>query len=246
MTADKEMFSYWVTQPELLEKSDIGKLERMTEEYPYFQLAHMLLAKAVSVGQPESLTRYLPKAAVYALSRKALQALVENEMEWSVELLDRLTRTRPGTADTAGEKPVAPAPPEERPETGRQNDRLLSYDPTVVAEFALSYQLSEQLRAEQEKAKEAPSRTPVQELIDKFIKTEPVIGALTPESGQNDEAEDLSLRGQMALEDFATESFAEILARQGKTERAIGIYEKLILKIPEKKDYFAEKIRRLK
>ncbi|ODS81565.1 MAG: hypothetical protein ABS46_11170 [Cytophagaceae bacterium SCN 52-12] len=246
MMADKEMFSYWVTQPELLEKSDIARLERITEEYPYFQLAHMLLAKAVSVGQPESLTRYLPKAAIYALNRKALQALVENEMEWSVELLDRLTRTRPGTADAADEKAVSPAPPEDQPEAGRQNDRQLSYDPTALAEFALSYQLSEQLKDGQGKNAGAPSRTPIQELIDKFIKTEPVMGALTPESGQNDQVEDLSSRNQMALEDFATESFAEILVRQGKTERAIGIYEKLILKIPEKKDYFAEKINRLK
>ncbi len=240
------MFSYWVTQPELLEKADIGKLERMTEEYPYFQLAHMLLAKAVSVGQPESLTRYLPKAAVYALSRKALQTLVENEMEWSVELLDRLTRTRPGITDAAGEETAPPPPAENQPETGGQNDRLLSYDPAILAEFALSHQLSEQFREEQEKNNEVPSRTPVQELIDKFIKTEPVIGALTPESGQNEEVVDLSSRNQVALEDFATESFAEILVRQGKTERAIGIYEKLILKIPEKKDYFAEKIKRLK
>ncbi len=246
MMADKEMFSYWVTQPELLEKSDISKLEHITEEYPYFQLAHMLLAKAVSAGQPESLTRYLPKAAIYAFSRKALQTLVENDMEWSVELLDRLTRTRPGTTDAAEEKTTSPAPPENQPEAGRQNDSPVSYDPTVLAEFALSYQLSAQFRKEQEKNTGVPSRTPAQELIDKFIKTEPVIGALTPESGQNDQVEDLSSRNQIALEDFATESFAEILVRQGKTERAIGIYEKLILKIPEKKDYFAEKINRLK
>ncbi len=246
MMADKEMFSYWVTQPELLEKSDISKLERITEEYPYFQLAHMLLAKAVSVGQPETLTRYLPRAAIYALNRKALQALVENEMEWSVELLDRLTRTRPGAGDGTDEKSASPASSEDQPETGRQNDSPVSYDPVVLAEFALSYQLSAQLREEQEKNTEVPPRTPVQELIDRFIKTEPVIGALTPESGQNDQVEDLSSRNQIALEDFATESFAEILVRQGKTERAIGIYEKLILKIPEKKDYFAEKINRLK
>ena len=244
MMADKEMFSYWMTQPELLEKSDISKLEQITEEYPYFQLAHMLLAKAVSVGQPESLTRYLPKAAIYSLNRKALQALVENEMEWSVELLDRLTRTSsvPVVAVPKEEPAVIP---ESQPQPGQQNDTPLPYDPTVMAEFALSYQLSEQYRQEQEKNTVQP-RTSVQELIDRFIKAEPVIGALTPESGLSDQSVDLSSRNQMALEDFATESFAEILVRQGKTERAIGIYEKLILKIPEKKDYFAEKINRLR
>lgn len=35
------------------------------------------------------------------------------------------------------------------------------------------------------------------------------------------------------------EKLAQILTRQGKNERAIEVYEKLILKIPEKKAYFA-------
>ena len=35
------------------------------------------------------------------------------------------------------------------------------------------------------------------------------------------------------------------MARQGKIERAIEIYEQLMLKKPEKKAYFAEKIKDL-
>ncbi len=242
--ADKEMFSYWVTQPELLEKSDIEKLERMTEEHPYFQLAHMLLAKAVSIGQPESLARYLPKAAVHALNRKALQMLVENEMEWSAELLDRLTRTRPEAAAPPPEEPPA-GPDENTAPAERQHEIKVPFDPTVLAEFALAQQLAQK---DQDKSGEAAahSKTTVQELIERFIRKEPVIGALSREPDQQQEIEDLSLRNQMALEDFATESFAEILVKQGKTERAIAIYEKLILKIPEKRDYFAKKIEKLK
>ena len=42
-----------------------------------------------------------------------------------------------------------------------------------------------------------------------------------------------------------TEAFAKILLRQGKRDKAIDIYQKLILKKPEKKDYFAKKLSEL-
>lgn len=234
---DKEMFSYWVTQPELLEKGDIAKLEKLTETYPYFQLAHMLLARAVSAGQPEALSRHLPKAAIHSLSRKALHRIIEDEMEWSVGLLDRLTRTKPVTMSDMPER-GAPLPGEISPVVGS-----VPFDPTALTEFAITQQLG---GGELPLLSPATPKTAIQELIDRFIKSEPAIGALTGSDTPNGGNEDLSLRNQAELEDFATESFAEILVRQGKYERAIGIYQKLILKIPEKRDYFAEKIARLK
>ena len=43
-----------------------------------------------------------------------------------------------------------------------------------------------------------------------------------------------------------TENLAEIMSKQGKTAHAITIYEKLILKNPQKKSYFAAQIQNLK
>ncbi|GAA4441492.1 tetratricopeptide repeat protein [Ravibacter arvi] len=239
--ADKEMFSYWVTQPELLEGADAAKLEQMTRDFPYFQLAHMLLAKTVSMHHPELMGRYLPKAAVHSLNRKALQMLLENEVEWSVTLLDRLTRTQKEGRESIADLPKTEPDQAEAVAVSHNELPAVPFDPTVLTEFALSQQL-----VQKDEQPSRAGRTPIQELIDKFIKAEPIIGSLSPEKDQPQEVEDLSLRNQMALEDFATESFAEILARQGKPERAIAIYEKLILKIPEKKDYFAKKIEKLK
>jgi len=47
-------------------------------------------------------------------------------------------------------------------------------------------------------------------------------------------------------QDVITESMASVLAEQGKTSRAIEIYEKLSLQNPAKKAYFAAKINHLK
>jgi len=236
--ADKEMFSYWVTQPELLQKSDIEKLTQLTEQYPYFQLAHMLLAKAVSVGEPGALARHLPEASIYSYNRRALQMLVENDMEWSADLLSRLTRAKMDAFPKMENTRVAPEEPKIPSETGKADDFQFPYDPTVLAEFTMEHQLGT--------APAESPRTPVQELIEKFIKSDPSIRKLPTDSSTQEEVEDLSLRNQIALDDLATESFAEILAKQGKKDKAIGIYEKLILKMPEKKDYFAKKIQMLK
>ena len=69
----------------------------------------------------------------------------------------------------------------------------------------------------------------------------------------NTETPALDLTGRVAQnnspESFGggieTEAFAKILVRQGKTDKAIDIYQKLILKKPEKKDYFAKKLSEL-
>ncbi len=46
--------------------------------------------------------------------------------------------------------------------------------------------------------------------------------------------------------DLISETLANVLAKQGKTDRAINIYEKLSLKFPEKSSTFAKKIESLK
>jgi hypothetical protein len=53
---------------------------------------------------------------------------------------------------------------------------------------------------------------------------------------------DLSMQSVMIAEEIVTESFANILERQGQKEKAIVVYQKLILKFPEKKGYFANRI----
>jgi hypothetical protein len=84
------------------------------------------------------------------------------------------------------------------------------------------------------------------DLINSFLQRAPAPTrrrvAPLPSAPEPDEQADLSVRSTRAEPDLASESLAKILARQGKPERAIAVYERLMVKHPEKMAYFAAQI----
>ena len=84
-----------------------------------------------------------------------------------------------------------------------------------------------------------------EEIIEKFIKEDPSIPYLTHEVPK-EKPEDLSEKSTKIAKTPASENFAKILLLQGKRDKALEIYEELILKYPEKRAYFATKIEELK
>lgn len=84
-------------------------------------------------------------------------------------------------------------------------------------------------------------------LINKFIEADS--DASKPAKNENSKKqikEDLSLYSSELSDDMVTETLANILITQGKLEKAIDIYRKLIWKLPQKKAYFAAQIELLK
>jgi len=81
------------------------------------------------------------------------------------------------------------------------------------------------------------------DLINSFLQRAPAASRRRafPTPDEEDQA-DLSVRSTRAEPDLASESLAKILARQGKVDRAIVIYERLMVKQPEKMAYFAAQI----
>ena len=60
------------------------------------------------------------------------------------------------------------------------------------------------------------------------------------------EIEDLAVKSTERSDKSLSEAYAKMLVKQGKKASAIEIYEKLILKFPKKKAYFATQIEALK
>ncbi len=85
-------------------------------------------------------------------------------------------------------------------------------------------------------------------LIDDFIKKQPSLTAGNEDRLRAETAkamQDLSLKSVEFGEDLVSENLARILGEQGKTQKAIDIYKKLIWKFPQKKAYFASQIEKL-
>lgn len=78
-------------------------------------------------------------------------------------------------------------------------------------------------------------------IIDEFMEKQPSIDRKKEPTTQ----EDLSEKSVKEME-IVTERLAEIYVLQGLKDKAIEVYEKLILKYPEKSVYFAQKIEELK
>lgn len=84
-------------------------------------------------------------------------------------------------------------------------------------------------------------------LIDSFLENASSLPRRQPQpASPGEEVTDLSQRMSLTPHDLATETLALIMEKQGKTEKAIDIYQKLILKYPQKSAYFADCIERLK
>ncbi len=263
---DKETFSYWVTHPDDLSATDFVQLQESLQSYPYCQALHTLTAKAASVHLKSQTIPFVRQAAAHALSRNALRKLIDNEFQWSENLLMKLNelsakhvsipddyqqesyalfKSKAGGGNSfprlsllrlpnqalAEQKPVQTTPTPEDPtlsETNLQNDLAQSAAATPPVLSPADLERQRQLA-----------------LIDSFIKKEPRISPVQAKIGEPRQQEDLAKRNRPAGTGFVTESFAKILEKQGKLDKARDIYEKLMAKNPEKKAYFAAKISEL-
>lgn len=83
-------------------------------------------------------------------------------------------------------------------------------------------------------------------LIDRFLREKPRLRTMDPTQPLPEKVPDLAQRSARDSGALVSESMARILARQGKTGRAIAMYEQLQLKFPEKAATFAAQIAALR
>lgn len=225
--------------PESMNQADTKSLYDLISKFPNFQTAHILLLYNLYNTNSDKFDIQLRESAIYVGDRKVLFNFIHN-ISRTVILKPTPTQELLDFEDTLG---IEDEPSKVVDFEICVNDKSLmsSGNTGEIMEFAEDEQVLETEIIEPSKEPdEIPSPM---DLISQFIDKNP---AFTPNRMQiTDVHEDISEPSNIEAEELATETLALIYTSQKLFEKAISVYEKLILKFPEKSTYFASRIEEL-
>lgn len=147
------------------------------------------------------------------------------------DLEENLTRLKSTGQETLAESPAQKI--QSHPENNSKTSPELSPEALIAA-----------IKQRKEKDILDEKKQIQDELIDDFNK-KTVKFNIPVDSGDLDESLDLSIESTRLKENLISESFAKILVKQKKIKEAREIYQKLQLKFPDKKAYFADCLEKL-
>ena len=166
------------------------------------------------------------KADVFEELQRNLKRLREERSNWYL---------KPKEQSTAQQAPAVENTP--APDTETSSTRGSGMTST----------LQQIVEEHEEQPLENPRVQQQRSLINSFLENASTLQRRQAAGSQpNDEITDLSQHVSQMSQDLATETLAKIMERQGKAAKALDIYQKLILKYPQKSAYFADCIERLK
>lgn len=219
----RRTFSDYIRKNKELDNKAVRFFQRAVKKYPYSQPLRMLYAKSLQNTGHELAEKEIHKAEAFAPDRHTYRTFIwgegGNREEKQIKKQGRKENMQ-STSDAA-EKILAELNSPKTEDTEKESKD------------------SADQRQDDEKRNKAVQK---QAIIDRFLSDEPRIkpnpddipsGQLSPESIEDDP-------------ELVSETLAELHVKQGRTDRAIAIYEKLSLMFPEKSRYFAKKIESVK
>ena len=200
-----------------LEKADYLLLEKVQKNFNFFYLSHALATRFELKNQESSPS--LPLAAVTSPDRVWLK-------NWLLQPHGSEKRQGEGVSSEHLE--------------GDQSGKI-----KAKKREAPKDDLIESIRRKEKKEILDAEKRAQNDLIKEFSKKEIKLATIK-EIEANKNNENLATSSTSLNEGLISETFAAILLQQGKKARAIEIYEKLALKFPEKRAYFANLIEKSK
>lgn len=222
----KERLISLISNPNLINKQDNLYLEDITQQYPYFSISHILLAKGLLNTESVRYNRKLKKAALYSLDRKQLFKLITQKSFRKITEKDRQIKI----INTEENDPIIQEIEKElkigAPLNFNEND-----------EHSFSQWLS---LTNIKKIDRSESDTGETDLIDNFIKSSPIIKADKNKFFSPHETAKNSL---IEKDELVTETLARVYLEQEHFEKAIEAYKNLSFKYPKKSSFFADQIK---
>ena len=216
-----------IQKADQLEKADYLLLQKVQKNFNFFYLSHALSTRFELKNEESSSS--LPLAAVTSVDRVWLknwlhQPLGSKKKEEEVGSGEKsaLENTGTGTKVAVGD----------HPEKIKVKKREAPKDDLI-----------ESIRRKEKKEILDVEKRAQIDLIKEFSKKEIKLATIK-EIEANKNNENLSSASTSLNEGLISETFAAILLQQGKKAMAMEIYEKLALKFPEKRAYFADLIKK--
>ena len=205
--------------PHKITFEDAQAVQDLLSRYPHFQAAYALLAKFAFDRDVLHAGQAVQIAAIYATDRNHLKALLENTLPTP--------------------KPVPEAMPVASASEENTVSKVEAYD--FVNDYINTIQ-----QKEKRKITKFQSRAQL-DSIQAFLERDVDFRLPSLQTVSHEDCPvDLTQESTTFHDDLATETLAQILRKQGRLQRALVIYEKLLLKFPKKRTYFATHIEALK
>ncbi|MEP0713997.1 hypothetical protein [Algoriphagus sp.] len=224
-----------IQKGDTLDRNELLQLQKVQENFPYFQIPHVLTARYEFLKDSSQKPAALGYAAITSPDRIWLKTLIQRtdqdsskgpEPTFKPAVKPEATQASPisSTAVEVTTEPVKPKPKRRKPPKDDLIETIKQKEKKVILD---------------EKKKEQ------MDLIKAFSKKSIKLATIK-EIEANQNTENLAAASTTINDKLMSESYAKILASQGKKQLAKEIYEKLVLKFPDKRAYFADLIEKLK
>lgn len=248
LAVTKDTFIHLIQHSGQVSSVETASLEEVIENFPYCQWAHLLMAKVHHQLESTEANAKITKAAVYAVNRNVLKKILFAKP--GPQEVISVTPSQPAieTRQPAGAESAEVQP---QPELTIDPPEVSLFDQTSATPPAESNPVIDNTNVSDQKENPETgnrrfNKIHQNEIIESFIKKEPRISSSHASKKDVPATDDLSEKSIAPSIGLISENLANIMIKQGKIDKAIDIYEKLILKYPQKKAYFASKIEDLK
>ncbi len=271
---NKEQFIEYLQQSEKLKEASLSDLVNLVKDFPYCQSARVLLTMKLYVDKNVLYDAELKTTSIYAGSRRILKKHIDRLNESTVRIVlpdeesveinkpevkpvqsqeeKNIEKKRTETVDPQIENAVDSSLAEKTIDVSTQESSGQNVEPEATARSytveELKKMIEDRIRAieaeKKQKKKQVQKSSKArsnQDIIEDFIRKAPSISR--PKNSFYDPV-DYAKQSVVDQQNIVSETLANIYIDQGHYEKAIRIYEKLILKFPEKSTYFAALIKK--